>query len=271
MEGKKELIKLHDSEHGQMRVVGLMSGSGSNLREIIKAERWLLGEVGRSPYHVAAIFSDCYDSNAPAIGKDFDIPVIVRDVKAFHKARGKKRSDMDVRREFDKETVRALSPFDIHVAAYAGYMSIATSPLIIAYRGVNVHPADLSICYEDGRRKYTGDHAVRDAILAGEKTICSSTHLVEDKVDYGRILMISAPLEVRLDDDFCPTNRASVEKAESENQCRLKEEGDWAIFPKTLLYLAEGKYAKDENNEIYFDGKRAIPTGVKMEGRTIER
>ena len=160
------LTKLYDSKNVQMQVAGLMSGSGSNLRTIIGVEKKLELHEGKSPYHVAVLFSDRFDSNAAKIGKDYDIPVVIRDIAGFYAVRGKPRRDMEVRAEFDFETVLSLSPYNINVAAYAGYMSIASKILIDAYLGINVHPADLSIMDGD-KRKYTGDHAVRDAILSG--------------------------------------------------------------------------------------------------------
>lgn len=261
---EKELHNpLHNPDEGQMKVVGLMSGSGTNLRKIIELERQLKKEIGISPYKVAVIFSDTFDSNATKIGKEYDIPVVTRDLRGYYAKREKPRRDMKAREEFDRETVKALKPFEATVAAYAGYMSIATKPLIKAFLGINVHPADLSILNHDGSRKYTGDHAVRDAILAGEKSIRSTTHIIEEKVDYGKILMISKPIEVSLGKDFNPDDKDLVRRIEEENQNRLKEAGDWIIFPKTLLYIAEGRYSRDKD-KLYFDGK-AIPNGLKLE------
>ncbi len=244
-----------------MRVVGFMSGSGSNLRKILDFERQLQQERGKSPYKMVCLFSDTYDSKANEIGRDYDLPVITRDIRSFYKARGKPRKDMEVRKEFDAETVSAISRFEACVAAYGGYMSIASERLIHAFTGVNVHPADLSVMQE-GKRKYTGDHAVRDAILAGEKYIHSTTHLIEPVVDGGKILMISSPLEVMLEANFDPQNRDMVARAEKENQNRLKEAGDWVIFPKTLLHIAEGRYAIDAGS-LYFD-ELLIPMGIKL-------
>ncbi|MBU4502489.1 MAG: formyl transferase [Nanoarchaeota archaeon] len=255
------LPPLYNSVQGQMRVVGLMSGSGSNLVKILEFEKQLEQERGNSPYKISVIFSDTYDSNAAKIGKDFDLPVVIRDLKGYYAKRGKPRTDMKVREEFDMETVKALEHYDISVAAYTGYMSIATKPLIDAYLGINVHPADLSIFDKDGKRKYTGDHAVRDAILSGEKTIASTIHIIEEEVDYGKILMISKPIKVKLPRIFKPKKRLS-KKLEKQNQGLLKKNGDWIIFPRTLLYLAEGRYTGDFLN-IYFDGK-PIPEGIKL-------
>lgn len=180
------------------------------------------------------------------------------------KQKGKSLKDMAVREEFDAETVKALGPFGVSLAAYAGYMSIATKPLIDAFLGVNVHPADLSLKNPDGTRTYTGDHAVRDAILAGENYIRSSTHIVEEKVDNGKILMISGPLRVELPLRFNPKDSAMVAAAEKLNQSRLKEYGDWRIFPETLIHIAKGRFSKDACGRLFFDDK-PIPAGLRLE------
>ena len=257
-----ELQKLHDPNNSPMRVVGLMSGSGSNLRKILDFERFSNSISGGSPYKVVVIFSDTFDSNAVQIGKDFDLPVVVRDIRSFYNGRGKPLKEMHVRKEFDAETVKALAPYEATVAAYAGYMSIATAPLINAFLGVNVHPADLTAT-EGEKRKYTGDDAVRDAILAGERQLRSSTHIIEEKVDYGKILMVSPPLDVDLGDNFNPKDSELVTKVADEHQDRLKKAGDWVIFPKSLFYIAEGNYAKDAKGNLYFNGE-PIPQGVDI-------
>ena len=172
-----KLTRLHDPETGPMRVVGLMSGSGSNIRKILDFERQLKVERGISPFNLVVLFSDNIKSNAAVIGKDYDLPVVVRDIRGFYKARKKPRRDLEVRAEFDADTVKALAPYGVTAAAYGGYMSIATAPLINAYLGVNVHPADLSLT-EGDKRKYTGDNAVRDAtIIAKIPAITSSVNI----------------------------------------------------------------------------------------------
>ena len=51
------LKELYHPESGRMRVAGLISGSGSNLRKIIENGRRLEAEEGRSPYKVVVILS----------------------------------------------------------------------------------------------------------------------------------------------------------------------------------------------------------------------
>ena len=189
--------------------------------------------------------------------------MVTNDIRAFYQARGRKKSDLSLRPDFDRDTVKALSSFGVSAAAYAGYMSVASPVLIQAFLGVNVHPADLSI-EENGRRKYTGDHAVLDAIRAGEKNVRSTTHLIEERVDYGRILIISSPVPVLIPAGADLSSPETAKKVAAENQDRLKEKGDWIIFPQTLEYLAEGRFAADGQGLLHFDGK-PIPKGLQIQ------
>jgi len=254
---------IHNPEEGPLKLVGLMSGSGTNIRKILAHQIKLEKQTGASPFKMVVLFSDNKNSNASTIGTEYDIPVITRDIAGFYAKRGKKRSDLSIRSEFDSETVKTLSSFEVKVGVYGGYMSVVTSPLINAFLGVNVHPADLSI-EEGGKRKFTGAHPVRDAIAHGEKTIAATTHIVEDAVDQGPILMISPPVPVILKKEWDLSDPDHLKEAEAFNQARLKESGDWLIFPKTIEYLAQGRYGRDETGALYFDGK-PIPHGFRYE------
>ena len=258
-----KLRPLHDPAQGPLRVVGLMSGSGTNLRRILEHQERLAREEGKPVFEVAAIFSDTWNSKAVEIGRDHDLPVVVRDLRAWLKKRGVSRGDLKRREEFDRATVQALSPYPAPVAAYAGYMSLATLPLIQAWLGVNVHPADLSVALADGRRKWTGAHAVRDAIAAGEKFLRSSTHLVEEECDMGRLFMISAAVPVEIPPGVDLSDPQALEGVASQNQERLKEKGDWVIFPQTLEAIGRGHFQVDEHGRFYFQGRPA-PQGLRL-------
>jgi len=257
------IAPLHDPSKGILRVAGLMSGSGTNIRKIIEHQKKMGGNEKGSPFEIVVLFSDSWNSIAAQIGKEFDIPVVIRDIGAFYTERNKKRSDLTIRPEFDRQTAKVLSSFGVKVAVYGGYMSIATYPLIDAFMGINVHPADLSI--EEGcKRKFTGDHAVRDAIMAGEKTIAASTHIITREVDQGPILMISSPIPVIKKKEWNLSQPADLKKAEEFNQEELKVKGDWIIFPETIEYLSRGRYGKDDRGLLYFDGN-PIPKGLRWE------
>ena len=257
------LKELYHPESGRMRVAGFMSGSGTNLRRIIEHEWKIEAEEGRVPYRVSVIFSDNPASNAMAIGKEFGIPVFVSNIVDFYKRRGKPMKDMATRAEYEHDCMKLLGKFGCDVAAYAGYMRKATSVFVNSFLGVNVHPADLTVKADNGEPKYRGDHAVRDAILAGEKEIRATTHLVSGEVDCGQILMISAPIQVSLPEGFDPNNGERANFVASAHQNRLKEVGDWEIFPRTLEFIANGRYSQDDQGNLYFDGQ-PIPNGVRL-------
>lgn len=240
-----------------MRVAGFMSGHGSNLRKIIEHQQCT------SAYEVVVIFTDNPHSAAKTIGKEFGIPVITHNIKQFYQEHTASLTDLSLRPDFDRATIHALEPYTVAVAAYAGYMSIASGVLVRAFLGINVHPADLSII-ENGKRKYTGAHCVRDAVLARETEMRSTTHLVETQVDGGRILMVSKPVTIPVGTGLDTSLPREVQnKIVSEYQNKLKQIGDWDIFPKTLEYLATGRFAQDDRGNLYFDNN-PIPAGVRL-------
>lgn len=253
------LTQLYDpSKNGQLRIAGFMSGKGSNLIKILDHEKKLKEERGTSPFHVAVIFSDNYKSNASAIGDAYGIRVFLNGMDNFFEKRGKSIKDKLTRVMYEMECMEVLSKFECPVAAYAGYMRRATPVFVNAFLGVNVHPADLTLKNSDGNPKYRGDHAVKDAILAGERFLSSTTHIVDKRVDCGNILMVSKPLDINYP---LPKN---IEEFSGNVQDALKEVGDWIIFPKTLEYIADGRYTRDEDGKLYFDEKE-IPNGLRLE------
>jgi len=261
-------------EGERMRVACFVSGSGTNARKIIERSH-----QPDSRYEVALIFTDVRDDRyyksgrkrcrAKDIADEHGIPYEYEDIRDFYRSRGHKtRRDLSLRPEFDGRVVEKVKPHEIDVVALAGYMSITTQPLLEAYDGriVNVHPADLSIM-EGGDRKYVGIHVVRDAILAGERELRSSTHVVREEVDRGEILVLSESLPVDLPDgvdlELLERDKELLRRVVDEHQDRLKERGDWAIYPLTLQMIAEGRFALDERDVMHFDGKK-VPCGHRL-------
>lgn len=235
-----------------MRVAALMSGTGSNLEKILERQ---------GKYRVVCILTDNPRSFARRIAQKNGIPFEENDIDEFYESKGKQKSDLTLRAEFDRLSVLKLTRHKPDVLAYCGYMRIASPQLVDAYLGVNVHPADLSAKNRQGSRKFVGAHAVRDALLSGEKTLRSTTHLVENTVDGGRILMRSHGIPVTIQKGLDLKKPDHLNKVIGEYQQRLKEQGDWLIFPETLDALAEKRFTQDEEGNIHFDGK-PVPNGI---------
>jgi folate-dependent phosphoribosylglycinamide formyltransferase PurN len=251
-----------------MRVAGLMSGSGTNLVKVI--ERSLEGKG--ADYEVVVIVTDTPESRAEEISDKYGIPMVCSDIKAFYRSKGHEtRKDISLRPEYDAKIVEELKPFNVDLIVLAGYMSIITEPLLDEFdaRLINVHPADLSIVKE-GRRIFTGAHAVRDSILYGCRELRSSTHIVRREVDCGEILLISDPVPVHLPE--CTSlealkkkeNRKLLNTIANEHQEKLKCEGDWVVLPKTLEWISRGRFGIAEDGNVTLDGK-PVPDGVRLD------
>ena len=251
-----------------MRVAAFMSGSGTNVIRLLEKQRELENEPGGPPFEIVFVFSDRSDGHSAgeSIALDAGIPYFSYDIRQFYRRRKHKKSiatpgGLEARREFDSVAASLIKAFQIDIIALAGYMSYLTLS-----RCVNVHPADLSILSPQGKRKYVGDHAVADAIAQGETALRASTILTDAGVDTGPLLMISNPVPVQL-----PIPLLDLLKDESafravvdEHQRRLKELGDWKIFPLTVEMIAQGRFSLDDHNNVYVDG-RPVPKGFRLE------
>ena len=255
-----------EQNEGPMNVAAFMSGSGSNIRMLLKREKKLIKMGRESPFHVVFIFSDRSDGECQGekIALENGIPYFSYDIRKFHSTRGINRivsssEGLNARREFDSVARNLLDAFDIDMIALGGYMSVTTLE-----RCVNVHPADLSILTSDNKRKYTGDHAVLDAILNGEKNLRASTLWTDQGVDTGPLLMVSESVEIKLPESIesLKKNKDLLNRVVDEHQEKLKEKGDWIIFPRTIEMISEGRFSFDEQNRVYVDGV-PVPEGYR--------
>lgn len=249
-----------------MRVAAFMSGAGTNILKLLNHEKSLKEKEGRSPFEVVFIFSDRSDGSCRGekIALERGIFYVSYDVRAFHKIRGLKRDvgtpeGLSARKEFDSLAANLVEAFEIDVIALGGYMSYLTLD-----RCVNVHPSDLSLLTPDGKRKYVGDHAVRDAICAGEKVLRSSTIWTDQGVDTGPLLMVSQPVTVELHGSIesLAADSGRMSRLAEDHQRRLKVTGDWKIFPRTIELIARGRFAIDDLNHVFLDG-HPVPDGFR--------
>lgn len=253
----------------RMRVAAFMSGSGTNIRRLLEREHELNAIEEGSPFETVFIFSDRSDGRCAGegIALSYGLPYFSYDIRVFHQRRGLKRSvlteeGLAARREYDRVPGRLAEAFEVDVIALGGYMSYTTLK-----RCVNVHPADLSLRLPDGRRKYVGDDAVRDAIMGGETSLRASTLWTDEGVDTGPLLMVSDALPVTLPEpvEILAARPDRLRQVADRHQERLKEIGDWKIFPKTIEMIARGRFGLDEQNRVYVDG-RPVPDGYREMG-----
>jgi folate-dependent phosphoribosylglycinamide formyltransferase PurN len=241
-----------------LQVAAFMSGSGTNIRRLL--------ERGSPHYDIAFIFSDVAHEKCQGqkIAREYGLPYFAYDTRRFHELKGQKRTvltpeGLAARREYDGVAANLIEAFKVDIIALGGYMSFLTLP-----NGVNVHPADLSLADDAGQRTYVGDDAVYDAILAGEQELRSSTLWIDQGVDSGPLLMVSEALPVELPAplDELKADPDKLRVIADEHQERLKERGDWVVFPLTMELIGQGRMALDENGMAHMDGK-PYPQGVR--------
>lgn len=171
-----------------LRVAVLTSGRAPGLSYLLEQDpqRGLLYDL------VVGLASDP-ESEALAQWSKAGIPALNHDLRAFCAARGGKRTDGSLRREYDAHTVRLLERHRPELIVLCGYLHIVTGPLLAAYPMalINIHDADLAVTGSDGRPRFRGLHSTYDALAAGRPETRSSVHLVTEEVDGGPMLVRS--------------------------------------------------------------------------------
>jgi Glu-tRNA(Gln) amidotransferase subunit E-like FAD-binding protein len=71
------------------------------------------------------------------------------------------------------------------------------------------------------------------------------------------------PLGISLQALASQENKSVLEEIVRAHQERLKEKGDWIIYPLTLRMVSEGRYAIDQKGNIYVDGQ-LMPFGYRL-------
>jgi len=295
------LTPLYKPGKEPMRLAIMMSGSGTNAKKII--ERYLADrERGDVTFRPVVIFTDNPDSKAERIAKQdykasgLEIAVVTNSIREFYTNLGMAINDMHVREQYDTQQANLFQDEGIDAIAMAGYDWVISPVLCDYFTMVNVHPGDLRVVGENGKRKYFGLGWVPSAkaILEGKNEVYTSVHLVIPLLDGGPLLGVSAPQPVP--QQVAPLMNRSVLLGEGMNslgdvmkyvrehpdmkdkdlfkmfpiyefakdcQDRLKEKGDWIVFPQVISDISRGNYQQDGSGKIYFEHK-PVPNGVQF-------
>jgi len=140
-----------------------ISGSGSNLRSIIKNSRDY-----NFPIKISLVISSKKDAGGIFFAKKFSIPYLVLDVG---------------REKFEKIALKELLSRKIKLICLAGFMKILSKSFIRNFKGkiINIHPSLLP--------KYKGLNTFKRVLNAGEKTTGCTVHFVNEKLDNGKTII----------------------------------------------------------------------------------
>ena len=273
---------LENIKQGKLpRAAIFLSGSGSNAEKVLEAKKsWI----------AAVIVTDAPEkSRAAEIAERFELPLVSLSIREFYRDHGEKRVSLAtengrrIRELWTNELRKKIAPYNIDFGILAGFVPL--SNITGDFPCLNVHPGDLTV-EREGHRIFAGLHAVptEQAIIRGFRSIRSSVIVAQSytgkggEMDSGPVLGISPEMELDLKgykaDELVeiyqkrPAKKPvggwkdALSKIASANQERLKEKGDWVVFPQVVNDFAAGRFAV-ENGELYFrEGEKFSPTGT---------
>lgn len=161
-----------------LKVVVLISGSGSNLQALIDGVA-----TGDLPIEIVAVISNRPDVLGLTRAANAGIPTVVLDHKGFAS-----------REAFDQELMRTIDAYSPGLIVLAGFMRILTPEFTQHYLGrmLNIHPSLLP--------KFQGLHTHQRAIDAGERQHGVTVHFVTAELDGGPAI-VQAVVPVLATDD----------------------------------------------------------------------
>lgn len=270
---------------GKMRVAFLFSGGGTGMITTYDPEH--NPGYPNTGYEIVGGVTNKPGCNGAIYAEDNDIPLIEASFKGFKEANGGRYTDPDsMRSAYFDALMKELDDFKPDVVFLSGFMLIVPFNFVQEYRNrlMNVHPADLSIIegpegesrYFDRKstsevmdwmwylglmRKYTGDRAVRDALIGGEEKTCSTVHLVDEGVDAGPVIVRS--------EDFAISKKfrevaeraigagkeipCCVEEHVKKMQNAMKYDGDGPAIREALELASEGRLGVEGETVFLWD------------------
>ena len=153
-----------------MRIVVLVSGTGSNLQAVLDAVA-----RGELDVDIAAVGADRPGTYGVQRAADAGCETFVVNFR-----------DYDVRAEWNRALTEKVASYHPDIVLSSGFMRIVDEHFIQAFEGryLNTHPALLP--------SFPGAHGVRDALAYGVKVTGCTVHIADAGVDTGPILAQAA-------------------------------------------------------------------------------
>jgi phosphoribosylglycinamide formyltransferase 1 len=240
----------------QLRVAVLTSRRAPGIDRLLD-----VSQRGRAPYHVVGCVATDPAFAQRARLEAAGVPLALQDVAAFHRDRGARLADMQVRAACDAVTLATLAGWSPDVLVLCGYLFILSGEALRAYptRILNIHDGDLTRLDAFGRPRYRGLHATRDAILAGEPETRSTIHIVTEEVDIGPLVARSWSFPVHpLVEDARRWQAMDILKAYAYAQREWMMRAAWGpLLDRALRRLAMGELR-------LLDGRAIVARSIGM-------
>ncbi|MEQ1532513.1 MAG: phosphoribosylglycinamide formyltransferase [Sideroxydans sp.] len=204
------------------RIVILISGRGSNMEALLKAQL---------PCKIAAVISNKADATGLAIAQQYGITTAA----ISHK-------DFASREDFDAALAQQIDRFQPDFVVLAGFMRILTAGFVNHYAGrlINIHPSLLPA--------YTGVHTHERALADGVRIHGCTVHFVTAELDHGPII-VQAAVPV-LPGDTVQSLSARVLQQEHQ------------IFPQAIRWLCSKKLWLADDGRVTSSHAAPISTAL---------
>ena len=195
-----------------LNIAVLVSGGGTNLGALLKAERE--GKIKNGK--ITKVISSRPDAYALERAKSYGVPTAVVDRKAIGDPQ-----------KFDDAIYDELERAGADLIVLAGFLYILSERIAKRYENkiINVHPALIPSFCGPG---YYGLRVHEAALKAGVKLTGATVHFVNEVADGGPIILQGA-VEVKRGD------------TPETLQKRVMEEAEWKLLPKAVSLLCEGR------------------------------
>ena len=159
-------------------------------QQVTGVERLLADPNRGSLWELSIVIGSEPELAGAALLEDAHVPVELRPIRLVPAFR-----NLRAREDYDQDLGDLLARLSVDYILLDGWQYILTEAVTARFPGkiFAIHDADFSI---RDRAVYSGPHAVRDAILAGESETRSSVYLVTREVAKGPLFLLGAPYAV---------------------------------------------------------------------------
>lgn len=203
-------------------LVCLISGRGSNLEAILRAQREQNWEKTLSA-RVVAVISNRAQAGGLSIAAAHGVACHVLTHDAYR-----------ARADFDMALAELIERYEPALVVLAGFMRVLTAQFVASYRGrlINIHPSLLPA--------FAGLHTHRRALDAGVRVHGATVHFVSGEVDAGPIIAQSA---------------LAVAPDESETDLAARVLAlEHVLLPRCIAWVLAGK--------VRLEGQRVLTEGL---------
>jgi len=236
-----------------MGVAVFVSGSGTNLRALYEEQKRLEESGDKNYGKISVVFTNAPNCKGAEIAKEFRIPLISLSSKSYFEILQKSADDDEARDYYDSASIALIEEICIpDLIVLAGYRRKLGSLFINRYKNrvINLYPGDTKKMY-----LVRGIDPSVQALRAGEKEIKCTVFLARDGERFGPAIIQSQPISLE----------GFNEKNIKEMQEKIREEGEWQIFPFTVHHLiAKGRVGIDGEDNIYIDGIKMPEEGYQF-------